>query len=157
MNPGVTERPRRRVTQPELDRILRQHDDFLAGRVGGRRAVLSYTDMSGLTLAGRSLDGADITASFLIDADLAGCNLSHANLFGCDLARANLRGARLVRADLRGASLRRADLTGADLFDADLREGLLAEQECRGVIHQVAVEATPSAATDLDGATMTGA
>jgi hypothetical protein len=135
----IVTRPRPRIDQQDLDRVIVSHGMFEAGRHGGQRAVLSYRDLSRLDLAGRNLANATLAGSFLIDANLAGADLSHANLFGCDLTRANLRETCLVRADLRGACLRRADLTGANLFDADLRDGGLAQRERNGEIQPIAV------------------
>ena len=158
MQPWKTiDRPRRRIGQAELDKIVRQHGMFQACRVGGRRALLSYADMTGLDLRGKNLAGADLAGALLIDANLAGSDFSNANLSGCDLSRANLRQACLVRADLRGASMRRADLTGANLFDADLRDGLLAQQErsAAGVSPGAAI--TAAEPTELSGAIMTDA
>jgi uncharacterized protein YjbI with pentapeptide repeats len=97
-------RPRVKMTQAELDGVIKRHEMYQAGRMGGQRALLSYRDLTGLNLAGKNLSDADFTAAFLQDANLAGTNLSHAMMFGCNLVRANLRGATLVRADLRGAS-----------------------------------------------------
>jgi hypothetical protein len=45
------DRQRARVTQAELDRALRLHEMFKAGRPGGQRAILTWRDMSGLKLA----------------------------------------------------------------------------------------------------------
>src|SRR5260221_12344974 len=148
---GIVKRPRQRLEQAELDRMVLSHERFQAGRPGGQRAVLSYMDLSRLNLVGKNLSNATLTASFLIDVNLAGVDLSHANLFGCDLTRANLRGACLVRADLRGACLRRADLTGANLFDADLRDRGLAQRERNG---EIVPGAVAQSATELGGATM---
>jgi len=106
----IVKRPRQRMDQAELDRVVLSHERFQAGRPGGQRAVLSYMDLSRVSLIGKNLSNATLTASFLIDANLAGVDLSHANLFGCDFTRANLRDACLVRADLRGA----ADQDGAN-------------------------------------------
>jgi uncharacterized protein YjbI with pentapeptide repeats len=157
MHPWKTiARARRHIGQSELDEIVRQHDSFQSCRVGGKRALLSYTDMTGLDLAGKNLAGADLTGALLADANLAGSDFSNATLSGCDLSRTNLRGARLVRTDLRGASMRRADLTGANLFDADLRDGLLAEPEHGGGVPS-ASSAAAVEPTELSGAIMAAA
>jgi uncharacterized protein YjbI with pentapeptide repeats len=71
-------RPRVKMSQAELDAVIKRHEMYQAGRMGGQRALLSYRDLTGLNLAGKNLSDADFTASFLTDANLAGVNLNHA-------------------------------------------------------------------------------
>src|SRR5579885_2449747 len=127
-------RPRQRIDQATLDRVLERHERYLTGRHGGQRAVLVYMDLSHLVLAGRNLANAEIAASFLIEANLAGADLGHASLFGSDLTR--------------------ADLTGANLFDADLRDGRLAQKARTGELQMIAVNLS---STELTGAKMVNA
>ncbi len=115
-----------RLGQLELDRVLQQHERFLAGQNNGRRAQLKFHDLSGLDLRQRNLSQADLTGALLKQARLSETNLSAANLFGADLRVATLFRADLTRADLRGACLRGADLTEAKMVDADLRQAALA-------------------------------
>lgn len=102
------------------------------GRVGGARAVFSFCDLSGISLAGRNLSDADFTGAILADCNLAGAKLERSIFFCADLRRANLGRANLRRADLRGACLRGAFMVGADMFETDLREGAIAERDATG-------------------------
>ena len=68
------------MSPEQIKEILDNHEMWLAGKEGGKRADLSYADLRG--------------------ADLSGANLSGANLRGADLSDANLRGANLRGADL---------------------------------------------------------
>jgi uncharacterized protein YjbI with pentapeptide repeats len=54
------------------------------------------------------------------DCDLSGATLTGVNLMGADLERANLRGADLTDANLSGADLEKANLLGANLTGANL-------------------------------------
>ena len=63
------------MIQEQLNKILRLHQLWINGQIGGIRA------------------------------NLRGANLSGANLSEADLSRADLRGANLSRADLSGANL----------------------------------------------------
>src|SRR5258708_29031008 len=54
----IGKRPRQRVEQAELDRIVLSHERFQAGRPGGQRAVLSYMDLARLDLVGKNLANA---------------------------------------------------------------------------------------------------
>ena len=93
----------RTISKDELTDILRKHEMWIYGEVGGIRADLCETD----------LRGANLYRADLCEADLRGANLSWANLSGADLSWANLReanlhGTNLCRANLYEANLRRA-------------------------------------------------
>lgn len=70
----------KKITQDELNNILKDHKKWLSVAYGGIRADLRGADLSGADLSGANLSGAD---------------LSIANLRGADLSVANLRGADL--------------------------------------------------------------
>ena len=112
-----------RVTQAEINEIIRKHLMFLSAKPGGARAVVRDRDLSGLNFTGQNLSQSDFTGSILRGAIMTNASFESATLFGCDLRGATLRSTRLVRADLRGAEVDEADLYRADLTGADLREG----------------------------------
>lgn len=62
-------RPRIKVSQTELEEVIRLHCMYQAGRPGGHRALLSYRDLSGLNLVNRNLSDADLTGVLLVGAD----------------------------------------------------------------------------------------
>jgi hypothetical protein len=84
------------MTPTELAAVIEDHRLWLAGE-GGKRAILSYANLSYADLRG---------------ADLRHANLSYANLRGADLSHAYLSDA-----DLSDAILRYAILSGADLSE----------------------------------------
>lgn len=115
--------PQERISQDQLDEVLRKHRNFSVGKPGGARAVMKFKDLSGLDFRRIDLSGADFTGS-----NLARCNLSYGTyvgsaFYGCDLRDANLEGANFTRADMRGTNREGARLEHADLSTADLREG----------------------------------
>lgn len=112
-----------KITQVELNDIVRKHQMFLTARKGGARALLRDKDLSGLSFVGQNLSQSDFTGCLLVGADLTNTNLESATLFGCDLSQAKLSNTKLNRADLRGAILSNTDLSNADMTGADLREG----------------------------------
>ncbi|MBN9570357.1 MAG: pentapeptide repeat-containing protein, partial [Alphaproteobacteria bacterium] len=124
-----------RLTQKQVATAIARHEMLYSGRIGGARAVFAFCDLSGLDLAGHTLNDADFTGAILEEADLAGAKLDSASFFGADLRRANVSGASMRRADLRGASLRGANLIGTDLYEADLREGSIAESDRHRNLH----------------------
>lgn len=80
-------------TQEQINELLRLHGLWRQGAKDGKRANLSYANLSG--------------------ANLLRANLSDANLSGANLFRANLSGANLFRANLSGANLADANISGA--------------------------------------------
>ncbi|HYH39606.1 MAG TPA: pentapeptide repeat-containing protein [Azospirillum sp.] len=114
-------------TQAEIENIkgiIIAHQNWLK-RKGGKRADLSFRDLTGLNLPKIDLTGAKLSGASLCGAKLMGANLSQCDLFGADLEGANLTGANLSAADLRGANLHKAALTAATLRGADLRAGAI--------------------------------
>jgi len=79
-----------KMTQEELNEIVRSHGLWLRLSPEGKRADLS---------------GADLSRAYLSGAYLSGANLSRAYLSGANLSRAYLSGADLSGADLSGAYL----------------------------------------------------
>jgi len=102
------------VNADELKRILADHALWL-GEDGGKRADLSYANLSGAKLR-----EANLRWAHLIEADLRGAKLSYANLSEADLRGADLSKANLIEADLSGANLSYAHLSGTKLGGADL-------------------------------------
>lgn len=100
----------RAVSKDELTEILRKHEMWIYGEVGGIRADLSNVDLS----------RANLHLANLAMADLNGANLSLANLSGATLYKANLCLADLRWADLRMTNFRLANLSGANFYKADL-------------------------------------
>ena len=117
------------MTQEQLDALIQLHTRFLTGRIGGRRAMLQNTDLSGLSLQNQDMRQADFTGCSFKNSDLSGTNFKEAKLYACDLSNANLNNAIFVRADLRGARIESANLEGADLEKADLRVGGIASAD----------------------------
>ncbi|MCK5554883.1 MAG: pentapeptide repeat-containing protein, partial [Alphaproteobacteria bacterium] len=112
-----------KMTQAELDEVIRKHNNFMTARPGGARAVVKDKDLSGLSFAGKDLSQSDFTGCIMENADLTNSNFESATLFGCDFTNSKLNNARMVRADMRGAEISQADLSKADMTGTDLREG----------------------------------
>src|SRR5260370_7573308 len=77
----IVKRPRQRMDQAELDRVVLSHERFQAGRPGGQRAGLSYMDLSRVSLIGKNLSNPTLPASFLTDPNLPDADPRHPNLF----------------------------------------------------------------------------
>lgn len=127
-----------RITQSQLDDIIKKHSTFIKGIRGGARAVVKFKDMSDLDFRKADLSQADFTGSILVGANLTGGNYKGVSFFACDLRNASLENACFSRADFRGAFVAGANLTGADLKGADLREGKVMERGDKGVMQDKA-------------------
>ncbi len=108
-------------TAEQLTELLREHQAWLSGEEGGKRANLGDANLRAADLRAANLRDADLGDADLGDADLRDADLRGANLRGADLRGANLRCADLGGANLGDANLGDADLGVADLGDADLR------------------------------------
>ena len=119
----------RRLTHGELTDVLQSHLRFVSRKTGGRRALLSFHDLSDFDLSSANLVEADFTSARLQRSILTSAHLMRATLFAADLRMANLDHADLTSADLRGACFRAASLNGTILARADLREATLARHD----------------------------
>jgi len=57
---------------PEIIEILAKHLVWVTGLHGGKRAALSYADLTNADLRNANLRGADLTGSILTDANMDG-------------------------------------------------------------------------------------
>ena len=121
-----------KVTQRELDDIIKKHTTFLKGIRGGARCVLKFKDLSHLDFHGSNISQGDFTGSLLNSANLAHGVFRGVSFFACDMRNANLEQGDFSRADFRGAYVAGANLTGADMKSADLREGRMMQRDDSG-------------------------
>jgi uncharacterized protein YjbI with pentapeptide repeats len=140
-----------KLTQDQLDALVKLHERFLEGRIGGRRATLKRVDLSGLSLARTNLRQADFSGCMMRNMDLSNANFQEASLYACDMSFADLNNTSFVRADLRGSRIESANLAGADLERADLRVGALASDG-----HYHAPQSVNFKGADLSGARLVG-
>ena len=91
-----------KMTQDQLDALVKLHERFLDGRIGGRRATLKRIDLTGLSLARTNLRQADFSGCIMRYMDLSNASFQEASLYACDLSFADLNNTSFVRADLRG-------------------------------------------------------
>jgi uncharacterized protein YjbI with pentapeptide repeats len=129
-----------RINQDKLDEMIMLHERFVLGIRGGKRLVLQFMNLSGLSFRERNLTDGIFAGSAFIQADLTDAVFDRANLFGCDLRHAILDGASLKKADLRGVCARGARLNGADMLQADLREGQILISELSRELQALYVE-----------------
>ena len=59
------------MTKSELDKILKEHEDWLANPKLGKRANLSGANLYGANLSGADLSGANLLRAYLSEANLS--------------------------------------------------------------------------------------
>lgn len=151
-----------KISQAELNEIIRKHLMFLTAKPGGARALVRDRDVSGLSFVGQNLSQSDFTGCIMIGCDLTNANFESATLFGCDFTNAKMTNTRLVRADMRGAEIGEADLAKADMTGADLREGkTILKRKVKSSADQFSLGSAAGIVSfngsDLSGAVLNGA
>lgn len=139
----------KKISQAELDVILEKHKRWLKGEKGGKKANLSYldlshTDLNNICLANANLchvnleysnlNGANLRLSDLGYANLEHSDLSHVDLQLSNLKNVNLRRSKLTYGNLGRAFLKNADLRGADIRGVDFYSVILTGANLNGVI-----------------------
>ena len=148
----------RKITQEELNEVLKKHKQWCTDGKEGERADLSDVDLVGADLTCDNLYRADLSGADLSGADLSGAVLVGANLRGADLTGADLTGACLAGAKLYFARLASADLSGADLKAVNLEDDNLAGAHMLGVDLEYAnLEGADLTDADLTGANLKNA
>jgi uncharacterized protein YjbI with pentapeptide repeats len=105
-----------KLTQQQLNEIIKLHKLWLEGKEGGVRANLRKADLRGLDLRYVDLGGADLRNVDLRNVDLEGVNLRGADLRKADVRGADLRCVNLHNADLRGVALIIINLQGWETY-----------------------------------------
>lgn len=95
----------KRITQEELNNLIRAYEQWLDNGEIGKRPVFSNLDLSNL-----SFRRADLYKALFENSNLRGCNFRRANL-----ERVSFRNANLENASLKEANLFQANLNGAIL------------------------------------------
>ncbi|MEI8393168.1 MAG: pentapeptide repeat-containing protein [Rhodospirillaceae bacterium] len=134
---------------------LVRHRYHLRNDARGRRADLSFTDLTGLTLKDQELNGIIFKGACLHKVDFSHCDLTGADFFGADLESANLTGANLTGVDFRGANLHRAVLSNCNLSSADFRAGT--NQDNRACLTEAKLDHSFLQQANLTGCDMSGA
>ena len=88
---------------------------FYSASGKGKRADLSFTNLSQIDLSQVNLAYANLSNAYLSEANLSQANLRNANLSNAILSDANLSDVNLSNANLSNATLLGAQLTGAVL------------------------------------------
>jgi uncharacterized protein YjbI with pentapeptide repeats len=110
------------MTQEELNEILELHAKWLRGEEDGAQALLSFQDLSNLSLV-----EADLTRSICVGTDFTGCDLSETNFSDSSLKGALFTGAAVNATVFDGCNLEKADfvateLQGVSFYASDVKD-----------------------------------
>src|SRR5215510_1382148 len=109
------------LSQDALRRLYQFHAAYVAGRQGGRRAMLRRCNLTGL----------DFSHMNFSDAIFVECDFTSIEARGAKFTGATLRSAKFDKADLTAADFARADLRGASFLDAQLVDAVLDRVDLR--------------------------
>ena len=109
-------------TKDELDKILKDHQEWLLDNSKGERANFSGANLSGANLSGSDLKCANFWGADLSNADFSKANLTNANLSRADLSRTIFKDANIRYSSLTFTCLVGADFSGANLEKVDFDE-----------------------------------
>ena len=142
-----------RLSQSEVNQIVRLHESWLADRSTGERAVLCRLVAPELILANADLSEADLRMVDLPRADFRGATLQDAWLH-----RARLQGASFDGADLSGANLRKSDVENARFVGAQMENTILRKSNARSAVFDDAdLSGAELSKVQFSGATARGA
>ena len=110
----------KKLTQKEVNEIIKKHQMWLNNEEGGKQAKFSDMNLNGLDLSNSNLEDAYFSGTDLVGANLENCNLRSCQMSYADLSFANLKNCNLQHADLGSCILSHTNLENCDLNMARL-------------------------------------
>lgn len=122
-----------KIGKRTLRQILDDHKKWLNKE--GKRAILSYQNLSDVNLSGEDLRkvlfvNTNLSGSNLSGANLDGANLQNAEVCGCDFTGANLCRVYAIHANFTEAQMGKAKLTKARLSFSTFTDADLSDSNC---------------------------
>ena len=125
---------KRKISQEELEDILKKHKKWLNNQNGGERANLIDADLSYLNFKKVDLRCAKMTSVNLTHADLTDTVLKNADLRSANLTDTVLKNADLTDTNLAFANLKRANLKGTDLTNTTIWDTIFSNAGGKSII-----------------------
>ena len=107
----------KKLSAGKVNRILRRHQLWLDGAVGGKCAHFHDVDLRQFDFVGRDLRKATFVRTNLVGASFRRCVLNEVLFQNSDLSGADLSYAQLVGATFETVNLNAVDFGGARLYD----------------------------------------
>lgn len=126
-----------KISQDQLDLMVKRHDRFLRGSGNGSRMDLSFCELKGLNASNVNLRYSEMVGAIVIDSNFSGSNFSNVNMFCANMSGSNLSGCNFEKADARGAKFDCCDLRGSTFENTDCRPGSLVVQDRCGNLEDV--------------------
>lgn len=124
----------KKITQKELDIILRDHELWLKDNTKGKRAILDKYDFRKMILKDKNFKKAILCWSNFQAAVLDNSDFSEADLRYCNLCDTDCKGTNFSKAFLRFTIFGEADLRKANFTEAILDYTIFTESNMRGAI-----------------------
>jgi len=145
--------PWKRLTQSELNVIIDKHHAYLIGKTGGRRACLSFCDVSGLDFHESDLTNCDISLIMAKSAKMNKCKFISANLMAGDFSNSSMKSCDFTNADMRGVCLSNTNMMYCNFSHTDLRDASVVLQDKNYDLAPIFVNSKLSN-TNLQGSTI---
>ena len=110
----------KKITQKELNEIIKKHQMWLNDENGGERARFNDMNLNGLDLSNSNLEAAYFCGTDLVHSNLENCNLKSCQMCYADLSYANLKNANIQYADLSSCILINTNLENCNLYQTTL-------------------------------------
>lgn len=146
-----------RLTDTDVALMLVGHRAYLKGDPKGKKGDFSFKNLSeiqltNLSFAGISFNGANLAKSRFSKCDMVGCEFFGADLENADFTRSNLSGA-----DFRGANLNHAILSNTNLRGADFSVASIEGYGKSSSLIEAKIDCAILCQANLTGCDMSGA
>ncbi len=137
----------KKITQEELNIILKEHKLWLKDR-SGKRADLSDCDLSKLDMSYADMGYSNMSGTDMSHTDMSYANMSCANMRGTNMRGANMSCANMSYADMCCADMRYADMSYSNMSYVDMRDADM----CYSNMSYVDVRCANMCSADMGGA-----
>lgn len=115
----------KKMTQDEMNEILKLHKMWLNGEKNGVRAVIEARDLFDLTMIGANLQKAVISRSFIKNCDMENVDMSNTEILNTTIAYSNMENATLASADMINANMTEVYMPRSNLYKAIIYESTM--------------------------------
>ncbi len=134
----------KKITQEELNIILKEHKLWLKDRSGKRADLsdcdlsqldMSYSDMSYSNMRGADMSYSDMSYSNMSYSNMRGADMSYSDMSYSDMNHANMRYANMCGSNMSYANMRYANMCGSNMSYANLGYSIMRGGDKRNIIY----------------------
>lgn len=117
----------KKMTQNEMNEILKLHEMWLKGEKNGVRARIEERDLFGLNMIGANLQHAIITRSFIKN-----CNMDYANMLNANIINTTIAYSSMNNVVLTSSSIVNVNMTEISMQGTNLHKAIICESTIQG-------------------------